>query len=116
MKHLFAFAMITFASTAALAHARLQNATPADGSTVAIAPGALRLRFNEPVEVAVSSVKLTGPGNAVVQTGKVGADPTDDKTLVLALPRLASGAYRVEWTTMGHDGHHTRGEIRFTVK
>jgi methionine-rich copper-binding protein CopC len=116
MKNLLALAALTLASTAACAHARLQDSTPANGSTVAAAPAELRLRFNEPVEAAMSSVKLTGPADAVVATGKVGADPADGRTLVLVLPRLASGTYRAEWGTMGRDGHHTKGEIRFTVK
>jgi len=115
MKKTLAFTALTLASAAAFAHARLQASTPANGA-VGPAPAELRLQYNEPVEVAMSSVRITGPGDAAVATDKVAADPGDDKTLVQPLPRLAAGDYRVQWTTMGHDGHHTKGEIRFTVK
>ena len=116
MKKTLAFTALALASAGAFAHARLQASTPANGASVGPAPTELRLQYNEPVEVAMSTVKITGPGDAAVATGKVVADPGDDKILVQPLPRLAPGDYRVQWTTMGHDGHHTKGEIRFTVK
>jgi copper resistance protein C len=116
MKKTLALAALTLASAAAFAHARLQNSTPANGASLAPSPAELRLQYNEPVEVAMSTVRITGPGDAAVVTDKVVADPSDDKTIVQPLPRLAVGDYRVQWTTMGHDGHHTKGEIRFTVK
>ena len=116
MKKTLALAALALASAAAFAHARLQNSIPANGATVASAPTEVRLQYNEPVEVAMSTVKIIGPGDAPVATDKVVADPTDDKTIVQALPKLAAGDYRVQWTTMGHDGHHTKGEIHFTVK
>jgi len=116
MKKTLALTVLTLASAAAFAHAKLQNSTPANGASVAPAPTELRLQYNEPVEVAMSTVKISGPGDAAVATDKVVADPSDDKTIVQPLPKLAAGDYRVQWTTMGHDGHHTKGEIRFTVK
>ena len=116
MKKSLAFVALTLASGLAFAHAKLQASTPASGAAVTPAPTELRLRYNEAVEVAMSTVRITGPGDVAVATGKVIADPADDKTLVQPLPRLAAGEYRVQWTTMGHDGHHTKGEIRFAVK
>jgi methionine-rich copper-binding protein CopC len=116
MQRLLACAALMLAAASAFAHAKLHDSTPADGATVTSPPAELRLRYDEPVEAALSSVKLTGPADAAVATEKVAADKADPKTLVLPLPRLAPGAYRAEWTTVGHDGHRTKGEIRFTVK
>ncbi|MBW8756836.1 MAG: copper homeostasis periplasmic binding protein CopC [Burkholderiales bacterium] len=116
MKKTFTLAVLSLASAVAFAHARLQSSTPANGASVGPAPTELRLQYNEPVEAAMSSVRITGPGDAAVATDRVVADPGDDKVLVQPLPRLAAGDYRVQWTTMGHDGHHTKGEIRFAVK
>jgi methionine-rich copper-binding protein CopC len=116
MKNTLAFAALLALAGAAAAHARLQSSAPANGAAVTPPPAALRLQYDEPVEAAMSSVKLTGPGDAAVATAQVAADPKDDKALVLPLPRLAPGAYRAQWATMGRDGHRTRGELRFTVK
>jgi methionine-rich copper-binding protein CopC len=115
-RNALAFAALLALATAAAAHARLKSSAPADGAAVSAPPAALRLQYDEPVEVALSTVKLIGPGDAAVATAQVAADPKDDKALVLALPPLAPGAYRAQWTTVGHDGHRTKGEIRFTVK
>jgi len=116
MKKTLTFAALALACAFASAHARLQASTPASGAAVSPAPTQLRLQYNEPVEAAMSTVKLSGPGDAAVTVGEVASDPGDDKALLLTLPRLAAGDYRVQWTTMGHDGHHTKGELRFTVK
>jgi len=116
MKRVLTFSALTLASALAFAHAKLHASTPANGAAVSPAPGELRLTYNEPVEAAMSTVKVIGPGNAAVTTDKVVADPSAGKTLVQRLPPLGPGDYRVQWTTMGHDGHRTRGEIRFTVK
>lgn len=103
------------AAGAAFAHAKLQAAEPASGAAIA-APAEVKLHFNEAVEAAMSTVKVYGPGNATVEVGKPAAASGDTKTLVSTLPKLSSGEYRLEWSTMGHDGHHTKGEYRFTVK
>ena len=116
MKKTLAFAALAMTSALAFAHAKLQSSTPADGSSASPAPTELRLKYNEPVEVAMSTVKITGLGDTAIATDKIAADPSDDKALVQPLPKLAPGDYRVQWNTMGHDGHHTKGEIRFTVK
>jgi methionine-rich copper-binding protein CopC len=116
MKKTLALAALTTLSALAAAHARLQRAVPADGAAVSPAPTVLRLKYDEPVEAAMSRVRLTGPGNAEIALGKVAADPDDDHGLVQALPTLSAGEYHVHWSTMGHDGHHTQGDLRFTVK
>jgi methionine-rich copper-binding protein CopC len=104
------------AVTSAFAHAKLQKSEPENGSTVTISPTALKLHYNEPVEAAMSSVKVIGHGDVAVQAGKPVLAEGNDSTLAVAVPKLPSGDYRVEWSTMGHDGHHTKGELHFSVK
>lgn len=99
----------------AMAHARLLTSEPAASSAVP-APAALKLHYNEAVEAAMSKLRLTGPGGATVELGKPSVPEGDPKTLVCTLPTLPAGPYRLQWSTMGHDGHHTQGELRFTVK
>ena len=103
-------------SASAFAHAKLQASVPADASTVSPAPTELRLQYNEAVEAPLCAVKVIGPGNTEVMTAKVAGDNDDPKALVLALPKLAAGSYRAEWTAVGHDGHRTKGEVHFAVK
>jgi methionine-rich copper-binding protein CopC len=116
MKKVFVLAVTALLASTAFAHARLERSTPADGATVASSPAELRLQYNEPVEAAMSTVKLDGPSGAPVALDKATADKQDNRTLVVALPKLAAGDYRVDWATMGRDGHHTKGQLHFTVK
>lgn len=113
--HVLAATTLAVVATGAFAHVKLQAAEPASGAAVA-APTQVTLHFNEAVEPAMSTVKVTGPGNAAVEVGKPAGASGDSKTLVSTLPKLPAGEYRLEWSTMGHDGHHTKGEYRFTVK
>lgn len=107
---------LALGASAVFAHAKLENSIPANGATVTSAPNELRLRYSEPVEQAMSSVKVMAADGSPVASEKAEVAKNDDKTLVVKLPALSAGGYRVEWSTMGHDGHHTKGNINFTVK
>ena len=56
-------------STAAQAHARLDHASPAVGSTVAGSPAAVTLYFTERLEPRFSGGEVRGPGGARVDHG-----------------------------------------------
>jgi methionine-rich copper-binding protein CopC len=97
-------------------HLRLLRSDPAADATVHGSPAAIRLTFSEAPELAVTSVRLTGPGNRAVALGRLARAPRDRMTVVAA-PRaaLAPGRYAVTWRTMSHDGHAMRGTFHFTV-
>jgi methionine-rich copper-binding protein CopC len=115
MKHtLSLFALCAVAPV--LAHGRLAACVPADGAVLSASPPQLGLRFDEPVEPALSRIVLAGPGGKAVALDKAHAGRDDARSLAVDLPRLAPGDYRARWTTAGHDGHRVSGEVRFTVK
>ena len=99
---------------AAFAHAKLVAVEPADGATLATAPAAVRLFFDDPVAV--------GPGNAVVASDHrsvlAGAPRLErnDHLLVLPLaPHLPNGDYSVSWRVFSDDGHLESGVLAFRV-
>lgn len=104
-----------FAAAPAFAHGVLKQSIPARGMTIDSAPPEMRLQFNEPLEAAFTTVKLVGPAGDVA-TDKAVLDATDPSLVLMPLPRLPSGTYKTQWTTMGHDGHRVKGEFSFTVK
>lgn len=112
------FAALAFAvvGVAAFAHGKLEMSLPANGSKLASAPSALRFQFSEPVEAAMSTVKLVGPGDKAVTLDKARADMKDARSIVVELPPLGAGDYRAQWATSGRDGHRVKGEIRFSVE
>jgi methionine-rich copper-binding protein CopC len=80
-------------STAAFAHAHLQQQTPAADSTVAASPESLTLSFSEGIETAFSAVTLTGPQQKAVATGKLARSDSNKAQLIVPLTQpLAAGS------------------------
>ncbi|MEK2605460.1 copper homeostasis periplasmic binding protein CopC [Burkholderia arboris] len=111
-----AAALVAAVPIAASAHGKLESAAPATGSTVDVAPDAVRLTFNEDLEPAFSSVKVSdASGNAVTQD-KAQVDASNPRVMTVAMPKLAPGAYTVQWAAMTADAHRTKGTYTFRVK
>ena len=104
-------------STAAggFAHAFLNQAFPPVGGAIPSSPKEVRLTFSEGVEPRFSGIELATSEGRPVATGPAVRDPDDDKQLVLALPPLAPGRYRVSWHVVSVDTHRTEGDYTFTV-
>jgi copper transport protein len=106
----------------ASAHAELVASTPADGDTVQQAPSQLLLRMSESVEKTATRVTITDARGHNVPTSSIairtaaGADTEQPATLVVGLPSLGAGQYRVSWTTLSSDDLHvTSGVMVFGV-
>jgi methionine-rich copper-binding protein CopC len=119
LKHLAGLAaasMIALAPAAARAHGKLESAVPASGATVDVAPDTLRLTFNEDLEPTFSSVKVSDGNGTAVPTEKAKVNATNLRLMTIAVPRLASGTYTVQWAVMTADAHKTKGTYTFKVK
>jgi methionine-rich copper-binding protein CopC len=106
--------LCAFATTAALAHAFLDKAIPAVGSTVNGSPKELQLTFTEGVVPAFSGVHISVAGGAAVPAGKPTLGPANTLHVRLGRP-LKPGTYEVSWHVVSVDTHHTSGTYRFTV-
>jgi methionine-rich copper-binding protein CopC len=100
----------------ALAHGKLEQATPAAGSVVDASPAALQLTFNEELESAFSTIKLTDANGTTVGKEKATVDAANPRVLNIVVPKLSPGSYAVHWEVMTHDGHKTEGDYQFAVK
>jgi methionine-rich copper-binding protein CopC len=98
-----------------LAHAMLDGATPAVGSSVP-PTDTIRLRYTEGVEARFSSVTVSPDGGTPLPSAKAEVDPADNKVLTLHLAgMLTPGRYRVDWHIVSVDSHRTEGSFTFTV-
>ncbi len=97
---------------AARAHAFLDHATPAVGSTVAAAPDELSLSFTQNLEPAFSTVEVTGPGGSRVDRGK---PQISGNTMRVGLQAAGPGIYHVHWHALSVDTHTTQGSFTFQV-
>lgn len=109
-------AILAAAPVAASAHGKLESAAPASGSTIDTAPDTLRLTFNEDLEPAFSSVKVSDASGNAVTHEKAKVDTSNPRVMTIALPKLAAGAYTVQWAAMTADAHRTKGAYTFKVK
>ena len=109
-------AAIAIAPAIAFAHGKLESAEPAPGSTVSSVTSPLRMTFNEELEPAFSTARVTDAKGSAVSTEKAKVDSANPRSLTLGVPKLAVGTYSVDWAVMTHDGHKTKGKYNFTVK
>lgn len=95
-------------------HLHLLKSSPAANAIVSAAPDSIRLWFSQTPELKVTTVTVTGAGNASVPLAPLAS--ADSATVVAAVKqKMAPGAYTVTWRTMARDGHVARGTFAFTV-
>ena len=112
---LLAAALTHLGVSAAAAHAMLDHASPAVGSTVTHAPGQLSLWFTEPIEPAFSGIVVRDARGANVNKGKAHLGPGERTELQIGLKALPPGVYKVHWHVLSVDTHKTQGDFSFTV-
>jgi methionine-rich copper-binding protein CopC len=103
---------MAFGANGAQAHAFLDHAEPAVGSTVQAAPRELALSFTENLEPAFSAVEVTDSNGAKVDQGKARVSAT---TMRIGLKPLPPGTYLVRWHALSVDTHKTEGSFSFHV-
>lgn len=102
-----------FATSSALAHAKLVSATPAE-KAVAAPPRQIVLRFNEKLLAKFSGFELSKAGAAVPVKVSVGKD----RLSLVGVPAtpLAAGVYDLKWHAATGDAHRMQGAYSFTVR
>ena len=99
----------------ALAHAFLDRASPAVGSTVHTAPTEVRISFTEQLEPAYSTAHVEDASGTSVGTGDAHIDQTERSVLIVPVGALKPGRYKVIWQVLSVDTHVTNGTFSFTV-
>jgi copper resistance protein C len=101
--------------TQAYAHAFLEQARPAVGSTIHGSPTEIRLWFTSPLEPAFSSVKVLDKIGKQVDRKDHQVDHDNPAQIKVSVPALANGTYRVVWHALSVDTHVTDGDFTFEV-
>jgi methionine-rich copper-binding protein CopC len=105
----------TLFAAPAWAHAFLDHASPAVGSTVPTSPASLSLWFTQALEPAFSSATVTDSSGASVDAGPVQVDTQDPTLMHVPVKKLPPGTYKVKWHVVSVDTHTTQGDFSFTV-
>jgi len=107
---------LLFTATSAWAHAFLDHAEPAVGSTVDSPVTEIKIWFTEKLEPAFSQLQLLDRHGKPVTQNRATVDSSDPSLLTLSVPALAPGQYKVNWKVMSVDTHMTVGNFSFTVR
>jgi methionine-rich copper-binding protein CopC len=113
---LFALLAAGFPAAAAFAHAFLDHAVPAVGATVPAPPKEVLLFYTQAIEPAFSDAQLSAADGQAIATGAAAVDPQNPMELVLKLPPLAPGQYKVKWHVVSVDTHRTEGGFSFDIQ
>src|SRR6478736_5712186 len=105
------FMAVVGLSTAAEAHAMLDHASPAVGSTVAGSPGQVTLYFTQQLEPKFSGAEVRDASGARVDHGK----SISGNVMRISVGGLPAGAYTVTWHVLSVDTHTTQGSFNFHV-
>jgi len=97
------------------AHAFLEHADPAVGSTVQASPSEVRVLFTEKIEPALSSIQVFDVSGKEVDKRDVHLDHSNHALLRISLSRLEAGSYKVVWRVVSVDTHVTNGSYSFRV-
>ncbi|MGC1446358.1 MAG: copper resistance CopC family protein [Xanthobacteraceae bacterium] len=107
-----ALLVMALGAPAAYAHAHLDHAVPAVGSTVSTAPTEVSLFFTQNLESAFSSVTVTDANGADVGQGKA---EISSNTMRVGLKPLNPGSFTVHWHAVSVDTHTTEGTFSFQI-
>jgi hypothetical protein len=99
----------------AFAHAHLEHASPAVGSTVSTAPKEVVIWYSEALEPKFSSIEVQDAAGAAVQSGPATLASDNTAELRVSLKPLTPGTYKVIWHVLSVDTHRTQGDFSFTV-
>ncbi len=102
-------------ASVALAHGVLDRAQPAAGSVVQTSPPQVKLWFTQRLEPAFSRIRVLDHNGKQVDSGNAAVDRVDATLVVVSLPKLAPGRYRVSWRVVSVDTHVSEGHFTFDV-
>ena len=113
MKRLFSILTLSLGLfSRAQAHAFLDHADPRVGST-GPAPAQVELWMTEDLEPAFTKLKVLDAQNQEVDNKDA---RISGSTMIVSLPKLAPGRYKVVWKAVATDTHKTTGTFTFTVR
>lgn len=110
-------ALALLAPTETFAHAFPDRSRPRVGATVKDAPHHVRIWYDAGLEALFCSLIVKSAAGRVVSIGRGHVVPgSHDRLLETTVKPLAPGKYRVYWSVIALDGHHTDGHYMFRVR
>jgi len=109
-------ALTIFVAPSARAHAFLDHASPAVGSSVPTSPPVVTLWFTQDLEPAFVDVAVTNEAGQRVDLANARIPAGSPAELQIGLKALPPGTYTVSWHVVSVDTHPTEGTFTFEVE
>jgi methionine-rich copper-binding protein CopC len=100
----------------AWAHAFLDHGEPGVGAELKAPPAKIVLYFDSELELPFSGLRVEDASGQPVCQDDVQSDPANPTWLSQPCPPLPPGTYRVVWSVIARDTHHTEGDYTFTIQ
>lgn len=98
------------------AHAFVVESSPTENQILDKSPSQVSITFNEDLQSAYMSIKVTDETGKRVDTGEAELNPEHKATMKIKLiPGMKDGIYTVNWRALSADGHPINGVIPFQV-
>src|SRR5689334_8654803 len=115
-RHLACVIAVLSVSGSALAHVRLDHASPKVGAKVAQPPTEVKVWFDDDVIASGCTLEVLDPSGKQIDKEDSHGDASDKTLVIVSLPAdLSPGKYKVRWRAKCTDGHTTRGEFKFEI-
>jgi methionine-rich copper-binding protein CopC len=109
-------AAFVLAATAADAHPRLKDSSPAAGSILKNTPASIRISFSEGLIARFTGLVLKDSGGRAIPTGDASVSGPDNTQLTVPIRgTLKPGTYRVTWHAVSVDTHRVTGSYAFRI-
>jgi len=104
-------------TTLARAHAFLDYSEPAVGATVNAPPAQVKISFTEKLHHDPrTTIQVFDATRREVDRKDAKIDEKNESEMAVSLPKLAPGTYKVVWSAIAIDTHHTHGTFEFVVR
>lgn len=109
--------LLLFIPGLADAHAFPERSRPRVGATLRKSPSFVRIWFDAGLEGLFCHLTVKTATGTPVSRGRAHVVAhSHDRLLEVALAPLGPGKYRVYWSVVAVDGHHTEGRYSFRIK
>ena len=115
--HLIPFVLGVLAiGTSAFGHAFLDRSEPRVGATVGKSPATVSIWYTQQPEPAFSRIEVYNSDGKEIDKKDTHPDEKDAMELIVSLPDLPAGTYKVVWHVLSVDTHKTQGDFKFTIQ
>jgi methionine-rich copper-binding protein CopC len=110
-----AFSLLLLSASLADAHAFLDRAEPKVGAVIKVAPTEVKAWFTQKLVVAFSDIQVLDAAGKEVDKRDKRLDKSDQALLMVSIPPLKAGNYKVVWKAVSVDTHVTHGDFSFEI-